>query len=458
MASVLRENLGTLHDKLTVKLSNSDYFPAFEKNLKQYAKNANIPGFRKGMVPVGMVRKMYGPAIFQEEIIRAAGKGLEDYLKEQNLDIFGQPMMLHEADRAQPDINNPGDVDFSFEIGLKPEISLDLLNGNTPLTRYHIVVSDKMLTDEIDRIRKQYGTTDPQSEVQDGEDVLEVNFEACDESGSVAEGVTPHEYKGTLASLPVSLQEKLKGSHLEATLVFRPADVCTEKELDQFVGKTLKATPQQADSFFKLTLKTVGRIIPKELGTELYAQVFERDQIETEEAFRQKLAEEIGREYDRITNDRLQNEIFEMLVHQTPIALPLEFLKRWLREGGEHPKSAEDVEKEFGRFEHSLRWQLISDKYIRENQLAISKEEIEADIKTKVMRYFGLENEEDAPWMDGYVDKMFKDEKMLDETYNRLLTEKLFRSLETRFAVQVADISEEEFFRLNDAHATHHHH
>src|SRR5882724_9720109 len=145
MATVTREQIGTLHDKLTVKLVKDDYMPSFEKTLKQYAKTANVPGFRKGMVPAGMLRKMYGQSIFNEEVIRAAGKKLEDYMKDEKLSIFAQPMIMPDADRALLDINSPADIDFSFEVGLKPEFEITPVKNKAHLTRYKITVTDKMM-------------------------------------------------------------------------------------------------------------------------------------------------------------------------------------------------------------------------------------------------------------------------------------------------------------------------
>src|SRR5690606_42023812 len=115
MATVTRENIGTLHDKITVKLSKEDYWPSFEKSLKQYAKQANVPGFRKGMVPSGMVRKMYGQSIFGDEVLRTAGKQLEEYLQGEKLAIFAQPMVIPAKEPLNVDMNTPGDVDFDFE-------------------------------------------------------------------------------------------------------------------------------------------------------------------------------------------------------------------------------------------------------------------------------------------------------------------------------------------------------
>src|SRR5215213_6852594 len=117
MATVSRENIGLLNDKLTVKLSKEDYLPAFEQSLKKYAKTANIPGFRKGMVPTGMIKKMYGTSVFTDEVFRSVEKELNNYLQQEKLEIFAQPLPL-DTDARQFDMNNPADYTFAFEIGL----------------------------------------------------------------------------------------------------------------------------------------------------------------------------------------------------------------------------------------------------------------------------------------------------------------------------------------------------
>src|SRR4051812_21334414 len=117
MPTVERENIGLLTDKLTVKVKKEDYLPSFEKKLKEYSKTANIPGFRKGMVPAGMIKKMYGAGIYSDEILKTVEKELYTYLNEEKPDIFAQPLPL-ETDLSKMDLNNPTDYDFGFEIGL----------------------------------------------------------------------------------------------------------------------------------------------------------------------------------------------------------------------------------------------------------------------------------------------------------------------------------------------------
>lgn len=458
MATVTRENIGNLHDKITVKLSKEDYMPSFEKSLKQYAKNINVPGFRKGMVPSGMVRKMYGQSIFSDEVLRTAGSKLEEYLKNEQVAIFAQPMVMRNEQPMSLDMNAPSEVDFAFEIGLKPDFEITPLKNKTTLARYKVNVSDKLIEDEIERIKRRFGKAEEQETVTDRDSIIYSKYEACDENGNVLAESQMVEDTELFDKMPAKLQEMLKDKKANDTLVFRPADVCTEEELERFLKDPLKQGLESANQYYKLTITKVSKLIPQELGQELYAQVFPNDEIADEAAFRTRLREELGREYERMSRERLHNEIYELLVHQTPIQLPVDFLKRWLKEGGDKPKSETEVEREFGGFDHQLRWTLISDKLIADNNVSVSRDEVINDVKGRVLAYFGMAADDEAPWMDSYMAKVMKDDKTMDETYRRLLFDRLFSTLEQQFNIQEQELGEEEFFKLPDPHAAYHHH
>jgi trigger factor len=457
MATVSRENIGTLHDKLTVKLEKEDYLPAFEKKLKQYAKTANVPGFRKGMVPTSMLKKMYGQAVFTDEVLHTAGHKLEEYLSKEKLAIFAQPMALPN-DTLKLDMNNPSEVDLSFEIGLKPEFDVDAVKSKTHLTRYRVDVSDKMVEDEVTRTARRYGKVEEHETINGKEDIVYSTYELCDSEGNVIAESQKTEDTVRLENLPAKLQSIIMGKKAGDTLVLRPADIAEGDELTAFLKDPLKQGPEAANNYYKFTITKVGLLMPHELNAELFAQVFQNAEVKDEAEFKSKIKEELSREFERISNDRLHNEIFELLVHNTPLQLPVPFLKRWMKEGGEKPKSETEVETEFGSFEHQLRWTLISDKLIIDNNIQVGEEEVMNDIKNKVLAYFGMQADDDAPWLESYMAKVSKDEKTIDETYRRLLYEKLFKTLESKFDVAEKQVSEEEFYKLPDAHAAHHHH
>ncbi len=462
MATVTRENIGTLHDKVTVKLSKDDYYPSFESSLKKYAKTMNVPGFRKGMVPAGMVRKMYGQSIFSDEVLRAAGTQMEEYLKNEKLQIFAQPMAMADNGPLKLDMNSPEDVDLSFEIGLKPEFEIEALKNKTELTRYKVNVSDKVMDDEIVRLQRRFGKSEPQDSVTNKEDIIYSKFELCDKDGNLVEGADVIEDTELMDKLPAKIQEMIMGKAPEDSIIIQPKEVCTEEELPVFLKDSLKLGEEAAENYYKMTITKIGLLVPHELNEELYNQVFQNAEIKDEAAFREMLQAELSKEYDRMSRERLQNEMYEVLVHNTQLDLPTDFLKRWLKEGGEKPKSEQEVQQEFPNFDHQLRWTLISDKLIADNDINVDREEVMADIKERVLAYFGMQGGaadiEDTPWMDDYMAKVAKDEKTMDETYRRLLFDKLFTYLETQFKVTDKEIDEEEFFKLQNPHDAHHHH
>lgn len=460
MASVARENIGILHDKITITLEKSDFMYKVEKSLKEHAKKANIPGFRKGMVPAAVVRKMYGPTVVNEEVMRNVSHQLESYIKTEKLAILGQPMMLPTPGRDPFNPQNPEDAVVVFEIGVKPNFQIPAIQNKAPLNRYKIEISDKLLDNEIERIKVRAGNLDEQTEVTTNENTLHANIEACNRWGDVASRTEITEFKELISTLPAQLQDKLLGATVGTTIIFVPAEIATEKELEILLGKTLKTDESAANEYFKLTVTKVGILIPLTMGEELYEKVFKDQGIKDEEGFREQLRKELSLEFDRIAGERLQNEMFELLVHTTPIELPETFLRRWLREGGEQKKTEEEVTAEWGGFEHQLRWQLISEKLLQENGINVTRKEVIDVITAQVKVYFGIDPDEDddTPWMAGYIDKLTKETKTMDETYQRILTFKLFSFLETQFTIAETSIDEESFFKLGSAHEAHHHH
>lgn len=458
MATVTREPIGNLHEKLVVKITKEDYYPAFETALKQFSKNAAIPGFRKGNVPKGMVKKMYGQSVFVDEVIRSANRELESYLKESKPEIFAQPLAMDTDDKLHFDMNQPNDFDFVFEIGLKPDFEITPLNKKGSITRYKIEVTDKLVDDEVSNITRRAGKVENPESFEQDTDIVYASYEACDEAGNVAAITEKTEDVVTLEQMPKKLAAELKTMAAGATFVFVPATICTEEELPEFMKSALRKEGNEAaaQEHYKMTLTKIGRLVPRELNEEFFAEAFPGAAITDEAGFRDKVKAELNKETDKLANDRLQNEIFETLIHETQLELPVDFLKAWLKRSGEKEKTDEEVVAEFPNFDHQLRWTLISDKLIREYDIQVTLEEVMQDVKTKVMSYFGMQAGDEAEWMDSYLEKMSKDEKTMDETYRRLLFDKLFVKIAEVMEIPSQEVSEEEFSKQSAGH--HHHH
>lgn len=450
MSIISRENVATLQDKVIVKLNKEDFIPTFEKSLRNYAKTASIQGFRKGMVPSGLIRKMYGQSILNEEIIRTASRELETYLKNEKVSIFAQPMMSHDSAPLQMELNDIKDVEFKFDIGLQPTFTIPAIDNKAALSKYKIEVSDKMLDEEIEASRKHFGEKETKETIDNKEDIVSLTFNHVQQE-------QPNEETAALTRYPELFQNLLMGKKANDTFSFEPEKVCKSEELEAFLKNVLKNS-DLANETVQVEIKNIQKVIPAELNEEFYGKVFPKLEIKEEAIYRDTLRTELSREFERYAVERLNNEIYELLVHTTKFDLPTPFLKRWLKEGQEKPKTEEQVENEFHDFEHNLRWSLIAEKLMIDNKISVSKDDVQADMKARVMSYFGIDNTEDAPWMDGYLSKVLNDSKSLEETHQRLLFERLYNALYTQLAITEKDITAEEFFKLESAHAAHHHH
>jgi FKBP-type peptidyl-prolyl cis-trans isomerase (trigger factor) len=369
MATVTRENIGLLNDKLVVKVAKDDYLPSFEKAIKEYSKKANIPGFRKGMVPAGMVKKMHGGPVFRDEVIKSVEKGLTDYLATEKLDIFAQPLPMAESDAYNLDMNNPAEYTFAFEVGLKSGFQVADL-AKAKITNYKVTVTDAMIDEAIER-------------------------ERVGNKKAVAEG-----------------------------------------EEEQPVEKA-------------------------ELNEEFFNTIFPGKEIKTEADFRNEVKQALEQGWNGQAKNQLFDQIYHALLDNTTIEFPQDFLKRWMQNGGEQPKTAEEAEKEYPSFINQLKWTLITDKLVQNNNIEVKPDEIKDFAINQLLGYLGGRsgNKEDLmkeEWVINYLDKMMKDRKFIEDTYHRLQTDKVFAWAEGQVKPTDQGISVEEFKKMQEEH--HHHH
>lgn len=454
MATVARENIGLLNDKITVTISKEDYFPSFEKKIKEYSKSANIPGFRKGMVPAGMVKKMYGPSIYTDEILKTVEKELYGYLQTEKPEIFAQPIALN-ADIRQMDFNNPTDYQFGFEIGLKPAFELAPLD-KANVTLHKVKVTDEMVQEEVSRMQIKGGKMTEPEVVDNEENVVNIQFTECDSNGEPVEGGITKENSVIVKYFAPAIQKEVMGKKKDDSIVFQLSKTFEGDKLEMMLHDLglEKDDKAAADKFFKMTIVKIGLVEKRELNEEFFNEVFPGAAVATEEEFRNKLKAEIEQYWLSQSRNQLHDQLYHYLLDETKIEFPESFLKRWLQTGGEKPKSEEEAEAEFPMFSQQLKWTLISDKIIKENQLDVTADELKASMKAEVMQYFGNMNMgEDVSWLDSYVDRMMKDEKQVDNSYRRLVTDKLFRWAESKTNPTEKEVTPEELNGLQ-----HHHH
>ena len=452
MATITRENIGLLTDKLTVQVAKDDYISSFEKSLKTYAKTANIPGFRKGMVPTGLVKKMYGQSVFTDEILRTVEKELSNYMSQEQLDIFAQPLPL-ESDARMLDMNNPSDYAFAFEIGLKPQIEIN--TGDIKVTRYKVQVTAEMINDEVNRLQIRNGKMTEPETVSVDDNVLNVTLTECDENGNIKEGGIHKDNSLLLKYFAESTRKDLLDKKKDDAIVIQLNKAFEEKEREWVMGDLGldKDNAADAEKFFNMAITKVGFVERPEMNEAFFEAVYPGRGITTEEEFRNSVKVEIETHYETQARNQTHDQMYHHLLDHTHIDFPESFLKRWIQMGGEKAKTPEEAEKEYPSFANQLKWSLVSTKLINDNKITVDPEEIKNQAKQQIMGYMGGQSLDDAPWLDEYANRMMQDQKFVENAYFQIQTSKLFTILETQVHPTEQSISAEDF-----AQKLHHHH
>lgn len=459
MATVTRENIGLLNDKITVKVAKEDYLSSFEKTLKNYSKSANIPGFRKGMVPTGMIKKMHGQAVFTDEVLKTVEKELTNYMETEKLEIFAQPLPAADNDPRQINMNNPSEYAFAFEVGLKPEFEVADLSKQQ-VKRYKVTVTDEMINEEVERLQLRHGKmTDPESITGD-ENVLNITFIETDEAGNEVEGGIRKDNSVLVKYFAPGYRQELFGKKKDDEVIVQLSKAFGEKELEWILGDLglSKDDPTAADRFFKILITKVGHVEKAEMNDEFFKAAFPGKVINSEEEFRNTVREEIQTYWDTQSRNHLQHELYHVLLENTNIDFPEAFLKKWMQTSGEKAKSEEQVANEYPGFVNQLKWTLITDKIVRDNNIEATADDVKAFAKQQLFGYMGMgAMDEEQPWITEYINRMMHDKKFVEDAYNRIQTEKMFAWIENNLNAVEQPVSVEDFTKELEKHKHHHH-
>lgn len=451
MSSIKRENIGLLNDKLTVQLTPADYLGGFETVLKKHAKTANIPGFRKGMVPANMIKKMYGQSVFTDEVLKKVEGELNQYLAAEKIEIFAQPLPL-DTQLANMDFNQPSDYHFSFEIGIKP--NFDINTKEIKVKRYKVTVTDAMIQNEVDRIQTRNGKmTEP--EIADSEEnVLNVTFTETDKEGNEIEEGIKKDNSLLIKYFSATTRKKLMGSKKEDIHIIQLKKAFEDKELEVIVGD-LGITKDQTDKYFKLLITKVGLVEKAAMDETLFIATYPNDAITTEEAFRAAIKKDIEGYYEQQARNQIHDQIYHSLIEHTKMEFPTAFLKRWLQQGGEKKRTTEEAEKEYPVFQDQLKWTLISGHLMTENKVEVVATDLKEFAKQQLMSYMGNQMGamgDNDKWLEDYAVRMMQDKKFVEDSYQRISTDKLFKAIETEVQAKDEPIDAEKFAEMLKNH------
>ena len=367
------KKIDTLNAVLTVKISNEDYKTPYESSLKNHRKQMQLPGFRKGHVPTSIIKKKYGPSILAEEIDKILNKSIYDHITENKLNILGNPLPI-EDEKAKVDWNQPSDFEFSYELGLAPEILPDL-PGRLKYIKYQPKINEALIDKQVDDFARRYGKLTSVEKAGD-RDMIMANFKELDQSGNVV-------VEGFNQSSTVSLEfitdkkskRKLTGCKPIDTFQLDPKKISRG---DADMAAMLGIDKEKAKHYINDVLMTVNEVKtlePANIDVVLFDKIYGAGEAKNVKEFRAKVNEDLNKMFIADIDRLLKDEISKNLVKKLKIKLPDSFLKKWILSSNKEAKK-EDIEKEYDRYADGLKWQLIENFIIKEQELKVDGEEL----------------------------------------------------------------------------------
>lgn len=446
--NITKENIDDLNAVLKVKIEKTDYEDKVETVLKDYRKKATIKGFRPGMVPIGLIKKMYGRAVRIDEINKVVTENIQKYITDEKLEILGDPLPKAD-DQEKIDFDTQNDFTFSFELGLTPEIELKLSKKNK-VNQYDIIIDEKMRSEYLGNYTRRYGELRKADQTEE-KDVIKGRIEAIDNDGNIIPGGPAVE--DTSLGIDIIRDETIKKDFI-GKKIHDSIDFDLKKAFPndtEIAGILHKKKDEVADlaGNYRFIINEISRFYPAIPGKELFDKIFGEGAVNSEEEFMKKIEEEIAVNLKRESDFKLMMDIKNLAMEKSDFQLPEEFLKRWLLRVNEKP-TEEQIEKEFDSFRKDLKWQLIRNKIAHNNDVKISEEELQKEAEN-ITRYqfqqYGLfyaTNEQIA----NYAKETLKREDDAKRIADKILEEKAIMLMKDLVKLENKSVTVEEFNKL----------
>jgi len=402
---VIKKDIDKLNAELTIKIDESDYKKQVDDSLRRYRKQANLPGFRKGMVPMGMVKKMVGTNILVEEINRVLSENLYKYIGEEKLDILGNPLPKQE-DAEAIDWESQKTFEFTYQLGLAPEVNVDITEKDK-FDKYKIIIADKMVDEQINEIAKRYGKM-VEADKSEDEDMLYGKFEELEKGKVKEDGISNSTVLNIRTISSSKDQKKFIGLKVGDVVNCKPQKIAEEQNVAAWLGIDKEYIKDQK-SEFQFSVEKINRMEATELNQEFFDKIYGKDAVKSKEEMVAKLRGEMENSFAQNAEQFFERDIQDHLIKKAKLSLPDEFMKKWLMTANEKPITQEQIEEEYLQYAEGLKWQLIENKLVKTHEIKVSKEEVVEHTKGMVRQQLAG------------MGQNLMDEKELEDTANRVL-------------------------------------
>ncbi|MCB0525320.1 MAG: trigger factor [Saprospiraceae bacterium] len=452
MPTVVRQDLDNSSAILTVTVTREELMPKLESELKRYRKNVPIKGFRAGHVPMSYVKKMYGQAIFGDVLNDLLAEELYQYLRENKLDVLGQPLPSEDQGQFNFKLDSP-DPEYAvkYDVSFVPDFELNSLGKGDKFERYTISDVTELAEEDLEHARKQLG---PRTEIEDSiEEKDMVKIEARELDGDAVKEGGLETTISVLVETVADKDTKKKLLKLKKgdTLRFN-ARTLENHERDEMYRKYILGLAaddtREVGEMFEGTITEVSRVGLAELNEDFFKNYFGNDSITTKEAAIEEITKGVIHFYDIRSNALLMRDFQEKLMEKNKIALSEKFLKRWLKVTNEGKLSDEVIDKEYPAFADNLVWSIIRDKIKAANSLEVTDEELKNAFAAQVRRYFGNNANIPDNIIDQSVERLMEDKENVNKTMTDIETDKIFDALREQITVKDKAVPSKEFHKI----------
>ncbi|MEY2829972.1 MAG: trigger factor [Bacteroidota bacterium] len=448
MSVIKNENIGLLHQKVTITITKDDYFAKVDQSLKKVTKTASVKGFRAGMVPSGMIKKIYGRDILADELSKNASAKIDNYIRENGIKFLGHPLSM--PLQQELDINNMMDYDFVFELGIQPEFTISMPSASDSITELKIPITDEIIEKEVAYEQTRHGKSE-ETDTMGNDDVIAIDVKGEGFEKSIhllVTGIKNEASKNQILNLKA-----------EQTIDF-DFNKAYDSDIEFLIHKVFAISHEEFDklnpSTMTITLKKIFRLNKAELNEEFFNTVFQGKGITTLDGFKAAIKEELEKVYERETARKSNTDVRDYLVKNTSMEFPVEFLRKWLKTVNKEPLTDEALNDGFTAFVDDLKWTLIKNKIIVENSLQVN----DTDVKNKVMEYLreAYKGMDDA-MLEGIAQRILGNEKEAEYMITQIIDERVFGYLRSNISFTPKEVSLEEYDAImNPHHHGHHHH
>ena len=432
---IKHENTDGLNAVVKVDINKDDYQPKVDKILKDYKKSANVPGFRKGRVPMGLIKKQYGKAVLVDEVNKLLQDALNNYIQEEKLDILGNPLP-----KPQDDFDwNKEDYIFEFELGLAPDFDIDL-KPKKGIRQFKIEADKEMVDNQIKSIRKQYGKLVTQNEVEKAY-LVQGKFENEAEEIDAEATIKPEELNNKKD------QKLLIGAKVNDSITFNTKKLFKDTaDLANHLGIE-KDKAKDLDIEVTFNINEINEEILAELNEELFEKIYPGEDIKTEKELREKIKSDAEKQLEQQSDQQLLNDVSEYLIDNAEFDLPSEFLKKWLQVSGEKELTEEEAKEEFEKSEKGLRFQLIEGKILKDNNLQPTIEEVKATLKERIKMQMAQFGQSDMPeeQLDSITQGILQKEEEVKKISDQVVNQKLLDFYKENANLKVKKMTYQKF-------------